>query len=459
LSNTCRYLTHGLLFALIHSFLVGSAWGRTGPEPSIAESGDVAATSESFRLIRVVDGDTLVAEGTNGEIKVRLMGIDAPESDQPFGPEAADLITTLIGNQTLHIRGKDLDRYGRILAHVDAGEMWLNLEMVRRGGAWVYQGKKDRYAVDLEAAQSLAKSARSGLWSAANPIYPGDWRKSLALDHAPLPEANHPTPPSKIPPMDLAKTFEFIWKLSFGRFDLIGWLLATLLFAVSMAVIGYLWGLLWNRKWSIGKHTLAAIGSLVIAIAVSLLALQWRTINEALAWIAEQRAGISQQLANAGSENRQILRKAWDKLQPFGGQEGLTPLADGGNELRLNNESEARILMMTAADSAASQLRNSAAFRYGLPVETKDPTAIATEVALAEAQFPVIVNPSNSWTRDGLVAQAYYAFDSATRKLTDPLQELKTYIGGGIVVLLLIQAGIVAAIAFNDIKANPKVHS
>ena len=78
-----------------------------------------ALATESGRVVRVVDGDTydVLAGGT--VYRVRLLGVDAPEPDQPFGHQAGDSVAQLLGPQRLVLltrRGVDL--YGRTLATV-----------------------------------------------------------------------------------------------------------------------------------------------------------------------------------------------------------------------------------------------------------------------------------------------------------------------------------------------------
>lgn len=62
-----------------------------------------------------VDGDTL----RQGDLRVRLFGIDAPERSDPLGPAATRALRALIAGQTLTCDNMGTDRYGRTVARCD----------------------------------------------------------------------------------------------------------------------------------------------------------------------------------------------------------------------------------------------------------------------------------------------------------------------------------------------------
>ena len=134
-----------------------------------------AAADVTGVVTRVSDGDTLwVADAARLRHKVRLLDIDAPESSQPSGAESTAYLKSLVGGRTVRVAGGGRDMYGRVL-----GVVWLdgedvNLKMVREGMAWVYRHSANaQYA----AAQEGARAARRGLWRAAAPTEPYEWRK------------------------------------------------------------------------------------------------------------------------------------------------------------------------------------------------------------------------------------------------------------------------------------------
>lgn len=138
-----------------------------------AQSGGLA--SDGFRVLRILDGDTVVVVGRDSiELTLRLAGVDAPETNQPFGPEAADFLRALLSDQTIHLDNVKREKFGRILAHAYLGSRWVDLEIVRQGWAWVYRDADSRV---LREAESKARADKAGLWSSDSPIPPWEWRK------------------------------------------------------------------------------------------------------------------------------------------------------------------------------------------------------------------------------------------------------------------------------------------
>ncbi len=128
-------------------------------------------------LLRVKDGDSLVVKVQGVALDVRLAGIDAPELEQPYGREAKQALVSLASGRQLVVEPLDTDRYGRTVAHVWNGEVQLNTEMVKRGGAWFYSefARND----ELYDVEQEARSAERGLWALPRKdrIEPWVWRE------------------------------------------------------------------------------------------------------------------------------------------------------------------------------------------------------------------------------------------------------------------------------------------
>ncbi len=145
-----------------------------------------------FKVTRVTDGDTLKAAGHDIEIKVRLVGIDAPERGrkkndpgQPFSTKATKFLAGLVLNKTVEIKGYGLDQYNRVLGVVFVDGTNVNLEMVKAGLAEVYRGKHPRLLNTkiYKDAEEEAKKAKRGMWALGDKyISPKEWRKMRRKD-------------------------------------------------------------------------------------------------------------------------------------------------------------------------------------------------------------------------------------------------------------------------------------
>lgn len=128
----------------------------------------------SYHVTRVIDGDTLLLD--SGQ-RVRLQGIDAPETVkpdhpvEPWGPEASAFARQFVeqadGQVRLVFGIERIDAYGRQLAFVWNGDQMLNAELVRAGLArarldYRYSGTMKRA---LATAQDEARDAKRGIWS------------------------------------------------------------------------------------------------------------------------------------------------------------------------------------------------------------------------------------------------------------------------------------------------------
>jgi endonuclease YncB( thermonuclease family) len=134
-----------------------------------------AATAGDWLVVTVNDGDTVTAKAPDGgNRRIRLVGIDAPEYDQPFGREARDALAAQVGGRQIAVESHGLDQHGRVLGLLRVEGVDVNTRLVSQGYAWVF----NRVAPDpgLVAAESAARRERRGLWAADNPIEPSSWR-------------------------------------------------------------------------------------------------------------------------------------------------------------------------------------------------------------------------------------------------------------------------------------------
>ena len=88
-----------------------------------------------------------------GRVNVRLAYVDAPEYDQPWGPESKKALARLVRGGEVRFRLLYRDQYARVVAVVSTPGMVVNDALVRQGHAWVYS------AVCAEAAARPVRGA------------------------------------------------------------------------------------------------------------------------------------------------------------------------------------------------------------------------------------------------------------------------------------------------------------
>lgn len=153
------------------------------------DTGD-AATRDASRpnatIVRVVDGDTVIATVNGTDERIRMIGIDTPESVKEntpvecFGKEASARTTELLPRGTpvrLVLDAEPRDRYGRLLAYVyrTSDDLFVNKALVTEGfaNAYVYPPNV-AHTDELKAAARSARTSGTGLWSACRNNPPFD---------------------------------------------------------------------------------------------------------------------------------------------------------------------------------------------------------------------------------------------------------------------------------------------
>lgn len=131
--------------------------------------------AEPVTLAAVVDGDTVKVRSGPRELTVRLIGIDAPEHDDPedlpqyLGAEASaelERSTRCPGLSLVRDPDAGLDRYQRTLAYLQCGDGTdLGEALLERGLARVFRRSEHRRRTRYLAAQEQARSAGRGVWA------------------------------------------------------------------------------------------------------------------------------------------------------------------------------------------------------------------------------------------------------------------------------------------------------
>ncbi len=130
---------------------------------------------EENKVIKVVDGDTFDLFTKDGIKRIRLIGINTPETLDPrkdvecFGPEASNKLKEILDGKVVKIEADetqdDQDKYGRLLRYVYLNNENINQRMISEGFAFEYTYKK-KYKFQKEFKESYlnAKKNNLGLW-------------------------------------------------------------------------------------------------------------------------------------------------------------------------------------------------------------------------------------------------------------------------------------------------------
>ena len=133
------------------------------------------------RVVRVSDGDTIVVlDAKKVQHKIRLAGIDAPESKQAFGQVSKQGLADLVANKTVTVETNKKDRYGRLVGKVLVGNQDVCLSQLELGLAWFYRQYQNELSdADrklYEDAEATAKDLKLGLWRDPAPVPPWEFR-------------------------------------------------------------------------------------------------------------------------------------------------------------------------------------------------------------------------------------------------------------------------------------------
>ena len=146
------------------------------PAPTTTPS-TVATTTSTLlvaRLVRVVDGDTIVVKVESGEQeRVQLIGIDAPKSGRKGSKQARAYLQRLLASGPIGLNlGKDTrDKYKRLLAYLYVGPVFVNREMVAQGLAKAApSGQNREYEQVLADAQDSAQNTFRGQWATTTTV-------------------------------------------------------------------------------------------------------------------------------------------------------------------------------------------------------------------------------------------------------------------------------------------------
>jgi micrococcal nuclease len=169
----------GVVLLLIANFVfgwtfgLGAVWDFATSHTDVSEEGltfslDNPLNMQSATVTRVIDGDTI--ELSSGD-KVRLLGINAPESGLMCAYDAQLKLSELVFNKTVYLEmdEEDTDAYGRLLRYVWIDDNLVNAVLIEEGLAHVYvYGAELKHADIFYSAQDEAIAKESCLWEASD---------------------------------------------------------------------------------------------------------------------------------------------------------------------------------------------------------------------------------------------------------------------------------------------------
>lgn len=124
-----------------------------------------------YRPVPNARGEEVLAK----KYRIRLRGIDAPESAMPYGKEAKEALLKLVQGKSLKVYVYDEDRYGRCVGDIYCDGVFVQEQMLKKGFAWHYTAYDQR--PELAKWEKQAQTGRKGLWAASKPQKPWEWRK------------------------------------------------------------------------------------------------------------------------------------------------------------------------------------------------------------------------------------------------------------------------------------------
>lgn len=130
-----------------------------------AQIRDLVGVEFQARIVSVVDGDTVdaIPAGEQRAIRIRLEGVDTPERGEPFSDAARRFTRVMLFDQSATFDGRDVDRYGRLVARIRVGRQDASLALLEAGLACHYT----QYSADrmLAAAEAKARREGQGFWA------------------------------------------------------------------------------------------------------------------------------------------------------------------------------------------------------------------------------------------------------------------------------------------------------
>jgi micrococcal nuclease len=163
-----------LIFSLL-VLILGALLGVNNVKPNSLTNLITTAQPGQYQVVEVYDGDTIGVHMDGTTEKIRLIGVDTPETHHPnkpvqcFGQAASDYTTKNLSSKTVRLEadpmGDNRDRYDRLLRYVylPDGTLW-NRKLISDGYGFAYTSFAFGKSTDFKQAEQTARQTNAGLW-------------------------------------------------------------------------------------------------------------------------------------------------------------------------------------------------------------------------------------------------------------------------------------------------------
>lgn len=150
----------------------------------------VNASSLYGKVIEVNSGDVITIFNLNRPVRVKLLGVDAPEINQAFGDVARKHLSDLVFDKAVVVHYSGISADQSLTGRVLLDDADIGAQMIRDGAAWFDPNNGDRLGVmdrDIyQQSEQAARSERRGLWQQTNPTAPWEFVKAERLRTHPV---------------------------------------------------------------------------------------------------------------------------------------------------------------------------------------------------------------------------------------------------------------------------------
>lgn len=168
------------IISLLITLIIMVAGYYVGQNPEQATQVVANIPAGSYRVVDFADGDTISVDMNGKTERIRMIGVDTPETHDPrkpvecFGQAAAEYTKKLIGDGPVRLEADSLstnrDRYDRLLRYVYTSDNKLvEAELIRNGYGFAYVSFPFSKLDEFRAFEKEAREANRGLWSGCQP--------------------------------------------------------------------------------------------------------------------------------------------------------------------------------------------------------------------------------------------------------------------------------------------------